>query len=48
MLYFLLIQLCIIDHVYQYSLKSFEFFFFKAIENTDANEDEEIRGKDLR
>lgn len=41
MLYFLLIQLCIVDHVYQYSLKSFEYFFFKAINNTAENEDEE-------
>jgi dynein heavy chain len=31
MLYFLLISLCIIDHMYQYSLEGFIRFFFKAI-----------------
>jgi len=39
MLYFLLIQLCIIDHMYQYSLESFQSFFFKAIERTEDTED---------
>lgn len=34
MLYFLCISLCIIDHMYQYSLESFIKFFFKAIEKT--------------
>ena len=34
MLYFLLIQLCIVDHMYQYSLESFINFFFKAIDKT--------------
>jgi dynein heavy chain len=34
MLYFLCISLCIIDHMYQYSLESFIKFFFKAIERT--------------
>lgn len=34
MLYFLLIQLNIVEMMYQYSLKSFETFFFKAIEQT--------------
>jgi len=43
MLYFLLIQLNIVAHMYQYSLKSFETFFFKAIEKTDLEEDEEKR-----
>lgn len=32
MLYFLLTQLCYIDHMYQYSLDSFVFFFFKSIQ----------------
>lgn len=41
MLYFLLIQLWIIDHMYQYSLESFQNFFFKAIEKTEENEDYE-------
>jgi len=35
MLYFLLITLCIVDHMYQYSLESFVTFFFKAIEKTE-------------
>lgn len=39
MLYFLLISLCVIDHMYQYSLESFIRFFFKAIEKT-AEKDE--------
>jgi len=43
MLYFLLIQLWIIDHMYQYSLESFTFFFFDAIEKTEDSEELEIR-----
>lgn len=43
MLYFLLIQLCIIDHMYQYSLGAFTYFFFKAIEKTADSETEEER-----
>ena len=31
MLYFLLIKLCVIDSMYQYSLSAFTYFFFKAI-----------------
>jgi len=41
MLYFLLIQLCIVDHMYQYSLESFTTFFFKAIEKTEQFEKDE-------
>jgi dynein heavy chain len=48
MFYFLLIQLCIIDKMYQYSLESFTTFFFKAIEKTELNEDDEIRVLSLR
>ena len=48
MFYFLLIQLCIIDKMYQYSLESFTTFFFKAIEKTELNEDDEIRVSSLR
>jgi dynein heavy chain len=47
MLYFLLIQLWIIDHMYQYSLESFTSFFFKAIEKTADSEDLAIRVPDL-
>jgi dynein heavy chain len=35
MLYFLLIQLNIVNHMYQYSLESFTTFFFKAIDKTE-------------
>jgi dynein heavy chain len=48
MLYFLLITLCVVDHMYQYSLESFTTFFFKAIDNTELNDDEEKRVLDLR
>ena len=48
MLYFLLIQLCIIDSMYQYSLESFTTFFFKAIEKTEEFDEEEPRVLALR
>ena len=48
MLYFLLIQLCIVDHMYQYSLESFTTFFFKAIDKTEQFADEEPRVKALQ
>jgi len=48
MLYFLLIQLNIVDHMYQYSLESFTTFFFKAIEKTEPFEDEDARVLALR
>jgi dynein heavy chain len=48
MLYFLLITLCVVDHMYQYSLESFVTFFFKAIEKTEAFEEEENRVYALR
>jgi len=47
MLYFLLIKLCVVDHMYQYSLESFNVYFFKAIERADANEDDNARVLDL-
>ena len=34
--------------MYQYSLESFTTFFFKAIEKTEFNEDDEIRVSSLR
>ena len=43
MLYFLLIKLCVIDHMYQYSLQAFQYFFFKAIDKTADFEAEEDR-----
>lgn len=47
MLYFLLIQLWIIDHMYQYSLESFTTFFFKAIDKTEESEELAIRVPNL-
>ena len=48
MLYFLLIVLNNVNHMYQYSLESFQTFFFKAIEKTEAFEEEEQRVLALR
>jgi dynein heavy chain len=48
MLYFMLIKLCVVDHMYQYSLESFTVFFFKAIDKTEAFEEEEQRVLALR
>jgi dynein heavy chain len=48
MLYFLLIQLNVVEFMYQYSLQQFQNFFFKAIEMTPECEDEVQRGIDLR
>lgn len=47
MLYFLLIKLCVVDHMYQYSLESFNMYFNKAIERTELNEDDNARVLDL-
>jgi len=38
-LFFLVNQLCIIEHMYQYSLDSFVTFLYKAIDRTEASED---------
>merc|ERR1719359_1438154 len=43
MIFFLIIQLCIAEHMYQYSLDSFVTFLFKAIEKTEPSEDMKIR-----
>jgi len=48
MLYFMLITLNVINHMYQYSLESFTTFFFKAIEKTEQLEEEEQRVVALR
>jgi len=47
-LYFLLIQLWIVEHMYQYSLEAFTVFFFKAIDKTEQFEDDEARVLALR
>ena len=48
MLYFLLIQLCIVDHMYQYSLESFNTFFFRAFDKTPSFDVDEKRVVELR
>merc|ERR1711937_1054929 len=47
MIFFLIIQLCIVEHMYQYSLGSFNSFLFKAIEKAEPNEDMKIRSLSL-
>merc|ERR1719482_2362723 len=47
MLFFLIIQLCICEHMYQYSLDSFVTFLFKAIEKTEPSEDLAVRSASL-
>jgi len=42
MLYFLIIQLNIVDHMYQYSLDSFYKFFFKAIYKVSVQDETRI------
>jgi len=41
-LYFLIISLCFIDHMYQYSLETFTTFFFKAIERTNVKDETRV------
>ena len=36
LLYFLCIALCVLSHMYSYSLESFKNFFFKAMDETDT------------
>ena len=43
MLYFLIISLNVVDHMYQYSLEAFYFFFYKAIERTTQNDETRIQ-----
>ena len=47
MIFFLIIQLCIAEHMYQYSLDSFVTFLFKAIEKTEPSEDMAVRSASL-
>eukprot|EP00928_Gymnodinium_smaydae_P023763 TRINITY_DN1947_c0_g1_i2.p1 TRINITY_DN1947_c0_g1~~TRINITY_DN1947_c0_g1_i2.p1 ORF type:complete len:4562 (+),score=1174.36 TRINITY_DN1947_c0_g1_i2:66-13751(+) len=39
MLFFIIIQLCYLEHMYQYSLDSFVTFLYKAIDRTPATDD---------
>ena len=41
-LYFLIITLNLVDHMYQYSLDSFVTFFFKAMEGTECKTDKRV------
>jgi len=47
MLYFLIIKLGIVAHMYQYSLESFSVFFFRAMEKCESFEDDDERVKAL-
>ncbi len=42
-LYFLIIALCVVDHMYQYSLESFNTFFFKAIDRVKEKDETRIQ-----
>jgi dynein heavy chain len=48
MLYFLLTKLCVIDHMYQYSLDSFLYFFKKSVCKAPAKDDLQERVLSLR
>lgn len=43
MLFFLIISLVIVDHMYQYSLESFTTFFFKAMRGTTTDDDSRVK-----
>ena len=47
MLFFLIIQLCFIEHMYQYSLDSFVNFLYKAIDRTEPTDEISERVKRL-
>jgi dynein heavy chain len=47
MIFFLIIQLCIMEHMYQYSLDSFVTFLFKAIEKAEPSDDMKVRCEGL-
>jgi len=48
MLYFLLTKLCVVDHMYQYSLDSFMTFFEKSVRKSPAKDDLQERVMSLR
>jgi dynein heavy chain len=45
--YFIITTLWAIDHMYRYSLGTFEYFFFKAIDKSEKSEDEAKRVQNL-
>ena len=47
MLFFLIIQLCFVEHMYQYSLDAFRTFMEKAIDKAEQSEDTKIRSEHL-
>jgi dynein heavy chain len=47
MIFFLIIQLCFIEHMYQYSLDSFVTFLMKAIDKTEPSDDVSVRTQRL-
>lgn len=47
MVFFIIIQLCFIEHMYQYSLDSFVTFLMKAIERTEPTDDIKLRTQRL-
>ena len=47
MLFFLIILLCVLEFMYQYSLESFTTFFYKAIDRTPPSDDMAERTKNL-
>ena len=48
LLYFAILQLCYVEHMYQYSLDSFTMFFLKALKIAPAAEDKPARVKSLQ
>ena len=48
LIYFLLIQLCFVDYMYQYSLESFNIIFLKVIDKTSAFDTDKKRVLELR
>ena len=48
LIYFLMNQLFVIDHMYQYSLAAFQFIFNKALAKADAAETLDERVKNLQ
>jgi len=48
LLYFVLLLLCNVDHMYQYSLDSFTYFFLKSLKNAVSSTDKFERVKNLQ
>ena len=48
LLYFVMLQLCQVDHMYQYSLDSFTLFFLKALKNAPVSQETSERVKNLQ